>query len=130
MMCCRHCWTYSNLNGMDSFAEAERVCSEAHSAIASFVMVEIEVALTSCRIAKCEHDAEERTRFLRRARKAYRTAEKLMQKLKLSEAEFDRIVAQLEVLECELEGMRDDQNIVYRHKHTFGLPARAGGANS
>src|SRR5437667_9878711 len=113
MMCCRHCWTYSNLNGMDSFAEAERVCSEAHSAIASFVMVEIEVALTSCRIAKCEHDPEEGTRFLRRARKAYRTAEKLMQRLKLSKAELDRIVSQLELLAREFVRVRADQVSCY-----------------
>jgi hypothetical protein len=77
MTYCRPYWTGSHVSVMDSLAEAERVCSEANDAIAVFVTAEIEMGLTLCRVANDHDEGDERTRFLRTAQRAYRTAEKV-----------------------------------------------------
>src|SRR5438105_1656748 len=105
MTFCRHCWIGSHLNRMDSLAEAKRLRLEAHAAIATFVTVEIESGLMFCRIAKGQRENDKRNRTLEHVRKAIRTAENGMQKLKITHAEFNRIVAHLELLKFELRNI-------------------------
>ena len=90
---------------MDSLVEAQRLRLEAYATIASVIMTEIESGLMFCRIAKGQQEGGTRDRTLEHARKAYTTAESGMWKLKTSHAEFDPIIAPLELLKCELRNV-------------------------
>jgi hypothetical protein len=72
-------------------------------AMASFVMVELEVGRTLCNVAK-NYENEERSRCaIEKARKALETAEKYMWKLKMEHSVFDEMTALAERLRMELE---------------------------
>jgi hypothetical protein len=79
--------------------------SEVTVAIARFVMFEIETARIFCHIAKEQPGGGKRSRLMENARKAYKTAEGRIWKLKMPHAEFDQIIAQLERLRFELSNV-------------------------
>jgi hypothetical protein len=86
---------------------AKRQILERHGldAMASFVLVELELGRTFCNVAK-NYENDERSRgAIEKARKALETAEKYMCKLQMEHLVFDEMTALAERLRLELEAL-------------------------
>jgi hypothetical protein len=74
-------------------------------AMASFVLVELEVGRTLCNVAKNYENDEKSRGAIEKARKALETAEKYMWKLNMEHSVFDEMTASAERLRFELEAL-------------------------
>jgi hypothetical protein len=86
-----------------TIAETKRLCLEAEAGIARLVIVDIEIGLTFCRIAKRRTPGYARVKTLENARKAYKAGENWLWRLRMTHAHSSQVAAQLERLRFELD---------------------------
>jgi hypothetical protein len=83
--------------------QVERLLSETQNEFTRFVIAELALGLTYCRMAKSEHrDAARRSKLMATARRAHDIATEYMWKVHLEHPDFNRITADSERLALEL----------------------------
>src|SRR5262245_44385080 len=83
------------------------VVDRANSAGADFLRIDSEIALTFSRIAAQTSNLEKKKRLTQAARKAYDSIMRLRSNLELSEAESNKLDANLQRLKGELQKLGD-----------------------
>jgi hypothetical protein len=90
----------------DFDARVDALKQRSLDATATFVMAEVELGLTFCKLANSREDGREQfAHRIENARKALTTAEKYMWNLRMDHAVFNRMTALAERLRFELDNL-------------------------
>jgi hypothetical protein len=82
------------------------------NAKAAFVIAELEIGLTFCKLARSHQNGNQRpTHRIENARKALETAEKYIWDLRMEHSVFDRMTAVAERLRMELASIISDHDV-------------------